>query len=247
MFYDDIMPKDYARRLSNEILDRKVKIKWQTPQRVNLVNDELLQLMAKAGCHILRFGVEQGDAEMMQFVEKKTNLNLVKKAFSGAKKAGIDTFAYFIIGYIYENAKTMQTTIDLAKELDPRYVMFTKAVPLPNTPLMQQSVKEGLIDEDYWKRYTLGEDLEPIQSLVPDADKWVKKAYQSFYLRYNKIIYQLLRIRSLDDFLKNIDGFMGIVGFKMRDDAFTVIKKNSFVPLQKRSEKSFTQLSKAEG
>ena len=29
MFYDDIMPKDYARRLSNEILDRKVKIKWQ--------------------------------------------------------------------------------------------------------------------------------------------------------------------------------------------------------------------------
>jgi radical SAM superfamily enzyme YgiQ (UPF0313 family) len=247
MFYDDIMPKDYARRLSNEILDRNVKIKWQTPQRVNLVNDELLQLMAKAGCHILRFGVEQGDAEMMQFVEKKTNLNLVKKAFSGAKKAGIDTFAYFIIGYIYETAKTMQNTIDLAKELDPRYVMFTKAVPLPSTPLMQQSVKEGLIDEDYWKRYTLGEDLEPIQSLVPDADKWVKKAYQSFYLRFNKIIYQLLRIRSLDDFLKNIDGFMGIVGFKMRDDAFTVIKKNSFVPLQKRSEKSFTQLSKAEG
>jgi radical SAM superfamily enzyme YgiQ (UPF0313 family) len=247
MFYDDIMPKDYARRLSNEILDRNVKIKWQTPQRVNLVNDELLQLMAKAGCHILRFGVEQGDAEMMQFVEKKTNLNLVKKAFSGAKKAGIDTFAYFIIGYIYENAKTMQTTIDLAKELDPRYVMFTKAVPLPNTPLMQQSVKEGLIDEDYWKRYTLGEDLEPIQSLVPDADKWVKKAYQSFYLRYNKIIYQLLRIRSLDDFLKNFDGFMGIVGFKMRDDAFTVIKKNSFVPLQKLSEGPLTQLSKTEG
>ena len=44
-----------------------------------MVNDELLQLMAKAGCHILRFGVEQGDDEMMKFVEKKTNLKLVKK------------------------------------------------------------------------------------------------------------------------------------------------------------------------
>ena len=227
MFYDDIMPQDYARRLANKIIERKVKIKWQTPQRVNLVNYELLQLMAKAGCHILRFGVEQGDDEMMKFVEKKTNLKLVKKAFSAAKKAGIDTFAYFIIGYIYETKKTMQNTINLAKELDPRYVMFTKAVPLPNTPLMQQSVKKGLIDEDYWKRYTLGEDLDPIQSLVPDADKWVKKAYQSFYLRYNKIISQLLRIRSLDDLLKNIDGFLGIVGFKMRDDAFTVLKENN--------------------
>ena len=51
----------------------------------------------------------------------------------------------------------------------------------------------------------------------------------------------------MDDFLKNIDGFMGIVGFKMRDDSFTVIKKNSFVPLQKLSERPLTQLSKTEG
>ena len=36
----------------------------------------------------------------------------------------------------------------------------------------------------------------------------------------------------MDDFLKNIDGFIGIVGFKMRDDAFTVIKKNYKVQLQ---------------
>ena len=178
MFYDDIMPKDYARRLSNEILDRNVKIKWQTPQRVNLVNDELLQLMAKAGCHILRFGVEQGDPEMMQFVEKKTNLKLVKKAFNGAKKAGIDTFAYFIIGYIFETPKTMQKTIDLALELDPRYVMFTKAVPLPSTPLMLQAVKEGLIDEDYWKKYTLELEYEfDVKNISPTYDDGMVDGY----------------------------------------------------------------------
>ena len=226
MFYDDLMPKDYARSLSNEIIRRNVKIKGYTPQRVNLVDRDLLELMAKAGCHILRFGVEQGDESMMSFVEKKTNLPLVKKAFKGAKEVGIDTFAYFIIGYIYENENTMQKTIDMAIELDPRYVMFTKAVPLPSTPLMRQCVEEGLVEEDYWKRYTLGEDLDPIQPLVPDADKWVKKAYQSFYLRLSKILDQLFRIRSLSDLLKNLDGFIGIVGFDMRDDAFTVVKKN---------------------
>jgi radical SAM superfamily enzyme YgiQ (UPF0313 family) len=227
MFYDDLMPQDYARKFSNEVLRRNVKIKWQTPQRVNLVDKELLELMARAGCHILRFGVEQGDEEMMRFVEKKISLPLVKKAFQDARNAGIDTFAYFIIGYIYETEETMQKTIDLAIELNPRYVMFTKAVPLPETPLMHQSVKESLVSADYWRRYVMGEDLNPIQTLVSDADKWVKKAYRSFYLRPSKIFDQMLRIGSFSDLVKNISGFIGVVGFAMRDDAFSVLKKSS--------------------
>ena len=117
MFYDDIMPRAYARNLSNEIIKRKVKIFWQTPQRVNLVNPELLKLMAKSGCHILRFGVEQGDPEMMQLVEKRITVDQVRKAFRDANAAGIKTFSYFIIGYTGETEQTMQATIDLAKDL----------------------------------------------------------------------------------------------------------------------------------
>ncbi len=228
MFYDDIMPPKYAAALSREIIDRNVKIKWQTPQRVNLVDPELLELMAQAGCHILRYGVEQGDPEMMRYVEKKTHLPQVKSAFDWAKNAGIDTFAYFIIGYINETEKTMRATIDLAKELDPRYVMFTKAVPLPNTPLMFEAVKQGFVDSDYWTRFTLGEALPAIPPLVPNADKWVKKAYREFYLRPQKIVNQALSIRNVSDLRKNIDGFIGVMDFKMRDDDFTVVKSDVY-------------------
>lgn len=226
MFYDDIMPKDYARALSNEIIKRNVKIKWQTPERVNLVDPDLLKLMAKAGCHIIRFGVEQGDPEMMALVEKKINPVQVKAAFKAAKAVGINTFAYFIIGYVYEDARTMQATIDLARELNPRYVMFTRAVPLPGTPLMHQAVKEGFVSADYWSRFTLGEDLAPIPPLAPDADKWVAKAYRSFYLRPQKILDQLLHIRSFRDWSKNLDGLLAILRFKMREDEFTVLKES---------------------
>lgn len=225
MFYDDIMPKDYARALSEEIISRNVKIKWQTPQRVNLVDPELLKLMAKAGCRILRFGVEQGDPDQMEFVEKRINPEQVKAAFRDAKKVGISTFAYFIIGYINETEQTMQATIDLAKDLDPRYVMFTKAVPLPNTPLMYQSVEQGLVSPDYWTKFTLGEKLDPMPSLVPNADQWVKKAYRSFYLRPKRILEQIVSIRSFSDLQKSIDAMIGILSFKMQEDDFTVIKK----------------------
>ncbi len=226
MFYDDIMPKAYARGLSNEIIKRNIKINWQTPQRVNLVNPELLKLMAKAGCHILRFGVEQGDPDMMRLVEKKTTIDQVRLSFQAANDAGIKTFAYFIIGYTGETERTMQATIDLAKDLNPTYVMFTKAVPLPQTPLMIQSISKGLVDPEYWRNYTLGIRQAPMPNLVPNAEKWVAHAYRSFYLRPLVIIQRLLSIRTYHDIKRHIDAFIGIVGFKMNDTALSVQKQD---------------------
>ena len=226
MFYDDIMPKAYARGLSNEIIKRNIKINWQTPQRVNLVNPELLKLMAKAGCHILRFGVEQGDPDMMQLVEKKTTIDQVRLSFQAANDAGIKTFAYFIIGYTGETKRTMQATIDLAIDLNPTYVMFTKAVPLPQTPLMTQSVSKGLVDPEYCRNYTLGIRQAPMPNLVPNAEKWVAHAYRSFYLRPLVIIQRLLSIRTYHDIKRHIDAFFGIVGFKMNDTALSVQKQD---------------------
>ena len=153
---------------------------------------------------------------------------MVKSAFRDAKNAGIDTFAYFIIGYINETEKTMQATIDLAKEINPKYVMFTKAVPLPNTPLMYQAVEQKLIDPMYWSKFTLGQKVEPIQSLVPNADKWVRKAYRSFYLRPSRMIEQILGIRSFRDIRKSFDALIGILSFKMNEDDFTVVKKRTY-------------------
>ena len=226
MFYDDIMPRAYARDLSNEIIKRDVKIKWQTPQRVNLVNPELLKLMAKAGCHILRFGVEQGDPDMMQLVEKRTTIDQVHKSFQQANDAGIKTFAYFIIGYIGETEQTMQATIDLAKDLNPTYVMFTKAVPLPDTPLMTQSVFKGLVYPEYWRKYTLGVKQAAMPNLVPNAEKWVGHAYRSFYLRPSVIMKRLLSIRTYHDIKRHVDAFIGIVGFKMNDNALSVQRQD---------------------
>ena len=226
MFYDDIMPRAYARDLSNEIIKRDVKIKWQTPQRVNLVNPELLKLMAKAGCHILRFGVEQGDPDMMQLVEKRTTIDQVHKSFQQANDAGIKTFAYFIIGYIGETEQTMQATIDLAKDLNPTYVMFTKAVPLPDKPLMTQSVFKGLVDPEYWRKYTLGVKQAAMPNLVPNAEKWVGHAYRSFYLRPSVIMKRLLSIRTYHDIKRHVDAFIGIVGFKMNDNALSVQRQD---------------------
>jgi len=122
----------------------------------------------------------------------------------------------------------MQATIDLAKEIDPKYVMFTKAVPLPSTPLMTQAVEQNLMDPQYWSKFTLGQKVAPIEPLVPDAEKWVKKAYRDFYLRPSKIFSQLLGIKSLDDLTKSVHALIGLLNFKMSENAFTVVKQSYY-------------------
>ncbi len=218
LFYDDLMPGKYIRELCGEIISRGVDIQWEVPQRVNLVNPELLALMHKAGCRLLRYGVEQGDPDMMRVVEKSITIDQVKKVFRWTHEAGIDTFAYFIIGYVGETPATMRATIDLAKELNPRYVMFTKATPLPGTPLMNAAISAGLIDPSYWRDFVRGRRTQPIQPCVPDASLWVKRAYREFYFRPSRILKQILYLRSWSDFKKSFDAFMGILLFKMSDE-----------------------------
>ena len=218
MFYDDLMPPSHARELCEEILKRNLRLAWETPQRVNLVNPAILELMKQAGCRLLRYGVEQGDPWMMRLIEKRITIDEVRRVFKWTKNAGIDSFAYFIMGYAFETEQTMRSTIELAKDLDPRYVMFTKAVPLPNTALMNMAVEQGLISENYWADFTIGKINHPIPAFVPNAGAWVKKAYREFYLRPRKMLQQAQRMRSFADLKKNASGLLGLMLFKMSDD-----------------------------
>jgi len=108
-------------------------------------------------------------------------------------------------------------SIRLARKLNPDMVMFLKAVPMPGTKLFSTAVEKGFVAPDYWKDYTLGKKLEPIKPFVADADKYVKNAYHSFYLRPLYILRQLLKINSFDKFKKYFLAGVGLLFFKMKE------------------------------
>lgn len=219
MITDDTftLKRDHAVAVCNEMISRGLKIPWQTPTRVNHVDLELLKLMKKAGCRIIRYGVESGNDEVLKTMRKGITKDQVRKAFRWTKEAGIDTFAFFIIGYIGETPETITETINFAKELDPTWVMFLLATPFPQTNLFDLASGQGLVDPNYWAEYTLGKRNDRIPYLVPEADKWMAKAYRSYYIRPKFVIKALKKMRSADTIKKYITGAKGIVFFKMHD------------------------------
>ncbi len=216
MFYDDTLTlnRDFVVGMCNEVLRRKLKIKWESPTRIDRVDEDLLKLMHKAGCIRLRYGVESGDEGILSLMNKEIDLAKVREVFKKTREVGIETFAYFIIGYIYETPQTIKKTISFAKELNPDLVMFTVATPYPKTPLFDLAVKEGFVEEDYWSKFISGVEQERITYFVADADKWVRRAYVGFYLRLSYILKRFSKIRSIDDIKKHFQAAKAIIAFK---------------------------------
>lgn len=219
MFYDDVMTlrRPHIAGICEEILSRNLKVKWETPTRFESIDEKILKLMRKAGCIRLRYGVESGDEKILKLMNKKIDLRRAKETFKMTQDSGIETFAYFMIGYAYETETSIQKTINFALELNPDLAMFTVVTPLPQTPLYDLAKKEGLITTDYWREFTLGNRRgQRIPYFFDEAEDWIRKAYKRFYFRPNYVFKKLNKIRSWDTFKKHLQAFQGIFMFETR-------------------------------
>ena len=207
--------KPNIKKICNEIIKRKLNVRWEAPTRVDFVDLETLNLMRKAGCRRLRYGVESGDENTLKLMKKGVALEKIRQVFKWTKQARIESFAYFIIGYIGETEESIKKTINFAKELDPDMLMFCAATPLPDTNLYDLAISQGFVDKDYWKDYTLGKTDKRLPFFVKDTEEWVKKAYRSFYFRPKYILRMLMKIRSWHDIKKYYYAALGLLLFRM--------------------------------
>jgi len=217
MFYDDTMTmsKKFMHAFCDEIIRRKLTVKWEAPSRVDTVDEPMLRKMKQANCIRLRFGVESGNAEILKLMNKKITLEKVKSVFDLTRKIGIERFAYFIVGYITETPETMRDSIRFAHAIKPDLVMFTVATPQPNTSLNDLAVEQGFVSPHYWQDFTLGKKMDRIPFFVPDAEQWVKKAYRSLYFDPWFVMKKLSQVRSFDQFKKMAVAGMALLKFRM--------------------------------
>lgn len=114
---------------------------WRASARVDCVDEELLELMAEAGCVNLYFGIETGSQRMQKISQKKLALSLVAPILASAERLGIETTASFITGYPEETAQDLADTLDLLGECASGQDCLPQLhllAPEPGTPLFSQ-------------------------------------------------------------------------------------------------------------
>jgi radical SAM superfamily enzyme YgiQ (UPF0313 family) len=178
--------KELCRRLVEEGLNT---VPWVTVHgmKVNHTDLELFQLMKAAGCKRVGFGVENGDEQMLRNVIRKgQTLDQVREAFANAKAAGLETMGFFIFGMPGDNEESMEKTIQLALELDPKLANFMLAAPFPGTVMYDMIQEGGQVFADKWEDFAIHEQKARFtMNQGYDADLVIKKwreAYRRFYL-----------------------------------------------------------------
>jgi len=180
-FFDDNFNVDNRRviEICREIIKRKLKIYWNVQARVDTLNEETLRWMKKAGCYLIRFGVESGSQTILDNLQKDARVESIIKVFKIIKKVGLESNVHIIVGNPGENEKTINETINLIKIVKPDMVSTFGLFILPGTPLYERAKKEGLIDDNYWQK-----DSEPplyTGSLTEDQIRmYVYKIQSSF-------------------------------------------------------------------
>ncbi len=140
--------RKHSTEFLNRLIAENLRFDWITLSRVDVMDEELLSLMARAGCHTIQFGVESSDQGILNSIEKGIQPQRVKEIFALCRKLGIRTLAHFILGLPGETEQTALQTIEFAKELNPDFASFNIAAPRMGTDLRAEAIRQGWVDKD---------------------------------------------------------------------------------------------------
>ena len=145
------------------INDNDVTIQWGCEGRVDSVAQHLFPAMAKAHCRTLMFGIESGSQKILDRVRKEQTIAEIETAVTNAKKAGIEiVHGFFVVGNPDETVEDMNATFDFAARLPLDTFGFNRLCVYRGTPLWQEYVKRGLINEaEDWYKYFKCSAIDP--------------------------------------------------------------------------------------
>lgn len=181
----------HAEAICKGIIKHRLKVAWCTPNgiRADRVDMPLLQLMKKAGCYAVAFGIESGNQSILQGIAKHENLDTIRNAVTMAHDAGLVTQGFFIFGLPGETKDTIQETIRFAKKLPLDKAQFLLLDVIPGSALWSD------LKFDYKINWNI-DSFHEVSWLPPTVDRKTLadaqgSAFRQFFLRPKQIITML--------------------------------------------------------
>jgi len=106
--------------------------------RADHLGKDLASIMARAGCRRVFFGIESGNAGMLNIIGKRIVLSDARRAVTAAKAAGMETGAFFILGYPGETSESLLETLHFSSSLPLDYLSYSFPYPIPGTGLHER-------------------------------------------------------------------------------------------------------------
>ncbi len=183
-FADDIFglqPKwvaDFAR----EVAARNASIPFMIQSRVDLMTDQAIEGLARAGCAEVWLGAESGSQRILDAMDKGTKVEHIPVVREKLRDAGIRACFFIQFGYPGETFDDIMATVKMVRETLPDEIGVSVSNPLPGTGF-HEMVKLELGEKDHWDQ-------------SDDLAMMFQGTYQTdFYRRLHKLLHRELTFR----------------------------------------------------
>jgi anaerobic magnesium-protoporphyrin IX monomethyl ester cyclase len=224
-FQDDVFTLDHDwTRAFCEAYKKRFKIPFWVNTRVERVQEEeIVRMLAEAGCTGIRVGLESGNEQLRKNILKRRMSNqLIRDTFALVKKYGMETYTCNMIGVPGETLEMIKETIDLNRELTPSQLQFSVFHPYPMTELHDIAIQKGLYDPKdslpsyYGRESVLKLDTLTKNELYEAYDRFVELKRELALKRRSPMkhkIYTFLRTRVYNDDTLRLRRHLTLLGY----------------------------------
>ena len=163
---------DRLRSLCQEMIKRgiKNKMRFSCFSTLAAVNPEILDLLSRAGCSYINYGVEAVDVEVLKMMHKGINIRPnSREIFRMTREANIFGSALFMIGAPYDSIESINKVKNFVEYnsdfIDKIRVAFY--TPFPGTKAYQNALDKGIFLEDVHDRNSGNINLNKFTTKVP--------------------------------------------------------------------------------
>jgi radical SAM superfamily enzyme YgiQ (UPF0313 family) len=103
-------------------------------------------MLKEAGCQEIAFGIESGSQYILDRINKRTTVQQNIDTILTAKKAGLLTKAYLVVGFPGETQETIDDTKRFMDEANPDKFTLFQFVPLPGCDVYKYPEKYGVTE-----------------------------------------------------------------------------------------------------
>ncbi|MBN1508285.1 MAG: radical SAM protein [Sedimentisphaerales bacterium] len=172
-----------------------LRIGWECNTRVDLVNEQMLRRMKKAGCNSVKVGIESGSEKVLERMNKGITLDEIRVAARLFRKVGLHWTGYFLIGTPGETVEDIYKTLDFMYEVKPDFAALGVYEPFPETVMFHEGILQGLVKpdmamDDFYavlpNHYYKADPRRQVETIEPEQFDRLEREVKDRFYEYNK-------------------------------------------------------------
>ena len=233
-FQDDCFLGDLknVKALCEEILKRKIDIKWSVPPGLPVwrAEEDLLKLMKSSGFYRVCFPIESGCEKTLKFIRKPVNLKKARETIVSANRLGLWTYGNLVFGFPYETEDDIKDSFQyfLDSGLDMLSVYICQ--PYAGSDLYSVYKEEGLLKgglktgsylfkTQYDSKNLTADELNSLRSEI--LSRFMRNRLFSLLTPRGLYLHLISKIRSTEDLLYVIRILVQVVKASIRSHSLS--------------------------